>query len=141
MNEDKAIGITGVLILFSFSQFFFQRRKLIFTLQTIIYFYIFGILSTLFISYTFLYTQYDWLMWLFLFQIYIFIEIIGRTTILTNKGIEDLESIGKEKENQKWYHKIWATNTQQKENKLFILDLFVFIVFIILVLFIKDIMF
>lgn len=136
--EDRAFGITGVLILFSFSQFFFQRRNLNYTIKTLIWFYIFGVLSSIFISYTYFYTQYDWLAWLILFQIFIFYIIIVNTSILTNQGEVDSNFIEVENENKKWYQRILTSKTQQKKNKEFILDFLIFIVFIIVILLIKD---
>ena len=138
MGENKASGITGVLILFSYSQFFFQRRKLHYLLRTVGLFYVFGILSTLLISYTYLYTQYDWLSLLVIVQIFIFIQILGKTSFLSDEGMEDLTQIVNERMNKKWYHGLIDSKTQLKESKAFILDILVFIVLIAIVLFIKD---
>ena len=138
MGEDKATGITGILILFSYSQFFFQRRKLSYMGRTILRFYLFGIVSTLVLSYAYFYTKYDWLAWLVLVQIYLYIQVLGRTSFLTDEGMEDLKQIVSENTNKKWYHGLIGTKTQLRESKYFILDIIVFIVFIVIVLFIKD---
>ena len=138
MGENKASGITGVLILFSYSQFFFQRRKLIYLLRTVGLFYVFGILSTLLISYTYLYTQYDWISLLVIVQIFIFTQILGKTSFLSDKGMENLTQIVNERMDRKWYHGLVGSKTQLKENKSFILDILIFIVLIAIALFIKD---
>jgi ABC-type iron transport system FetAB permease component len=138
MGENKASGITGVLILFSYSQFFFQRRKLNYLLRTVWLFYIFGILSTLLISYTYFYTQYDWLSLLVIVQIYLFIQILGKTSFLSDKWMDELTHIVNERIDKKWYHGLIGSKTQLKENKYFIFDLIIFIVFIVIILFVKD---
>ncbi len=138
MGENKASGITGVLILFSYSQFFFQRRKLNYLLRTIGLFYVVGLLSTLLISYTYFYTQYDWLSLLVVVQIYLFIQVLGKTSFLSDEGMENLTQIVNERMDKKWYHGLIGSKTQLKENKYFIFDLIVFMVFIVIILFVKD---
>jgi ABC-type iron transport system FetAB permease component len=138
MGENKASGITGVLILFSYSQFFFQRRKLNYLVRTVGLFYIFGILSTLLISFTYFYTQYDWLSLLVIVQIYLFIQVLGKTSFLSEEGMDDLTQIVNERMDKKWYHGLIGSKTQLKENKYFIFDLIVFIIFIVIILFVKD---
>lgn len=138
IEDDKALGLIGVLILFCFNQFFFQRRNLIYTTKTVIWFYIFGILSSLFISYTYFYTKSDLIGFLVLFQIYFFFVILSKTSISTKEVEVDTLKIEDEEESQKWYQKILATKTQQKKNKEFIIDFFIFAIFIIAILLIKD---
>ena len=138
MGENKASGMTSVLILFSYSQFFFQRRKLNYLLRTVVLFYLFGIVSTLLISYAYFYTQYDWLSLLVLIQTYLLIQVIGKTCFLSDKGMENLTQIVNERMNKKWYHGLIGSKTQLKENKHFILDLLLFMVFVVIILLLKD---
>jgi hypothetical protein len=133
ISEDKSFGMVGVLVLFSFNQFFFQRRNLIYTTKTLIWFYIFGIVSSLFISYTYFYIKSDLIVFLVLFQIYFLFMILVKTSIPRKETEIDEEEISK-----KWYQRILASKTQQKNNKEFLIDFLFFMVFIIILLLIKN---
>ncbi len=140
LDEDTSIGCVGVLIFFSFNQFFFQRRNRIYTIKTICWFYIFGILSSLFISYGCFYLTSGLMPFLLLMQVCFFGVIIDQTSILTNQGEDDFLAIEKEIENKKWYQKILASKTQRKKNREYILDSFCFAFFIIALFLLKYIL-
>ena len=131
LGEQSAFGVTGVLIVLSFSQFFFLRRNLLFSSHTLVWFYVFGVISALIMGYT----QWEGLV---LVELFIFYKIIEKTSLLTSKGETVTQSIEKEEKERKWYVKLWATKTQQQENGYFIVDFFVVAVCAISLVYIYD---
>ena len=130
-GDIPALGIIGVLVLFSFSQFFFLRRSLRYTYLTVLSFYLIGLVGAFLISYT------QWV-WLILVQIYGFYLCITHTSFFTLSGFKESKKIDQELEEQTWYIKFLATYTQQMQNKKFILDFVFFLTFILMILYFYD---
>jgi len=128
---DKASGILGVLILLSFSQFFFFRRNYIYRLSTILLFYCIGLIGAFIVSYT-------QAIWLLLFFLYAFYLALVSSSTFTDRGEKLDLSIKKEKKNRPWYKWIIAVPSQQIENKLLSIDIAIFFVVVILALLVRD---
>lgn len=105
-TKDQSLGMLILIVIFAFTQFFFQRYNLIYTIKTIIAFYIFAIISSLLISFSYMYTNWELLIFASLVQVYIFMQLIGRTSLLSNESLENMCNTEGPVCCQKWYKKI-----------------------------------
>lgn len=119
-GNDDGGWIVFVLIIFSYSLFFFLRRNATPTILSVVSFYIISILGAGFI----LLTSGGWVV-LVIFALNL---SLAKTMIVTKAGKEVYLQLENEEKEQKGIKKLIATPTEQKENLKWIIDAAIFIV-------------
>lgn len=130
-GNDEGDSVVFILVIFSYSLFFFLRRNATPTLLSLVAFYIISIIGAGIIALS------DTVL-LVMGVIFLLDTSLAYTMVVTKKGDEVYSKIDEEEKHQKGIEKLIATPTQQKENGKWIIDFIIFIVVGVVFLLLRD---